>query len=101
MNYRKPSKNYDLFSAISKKRAQETQEVGILKLNKIIDWEGFRGLMEDVTGYSSKDNKKGGRPPFDPVLMLKILILQKYSKMIDRVWDLVPFMGSMIFSLMS
>jgi IS5 family transposase len=84
MNYRKPSKNHDLFSALSKKRDQETQEVGILKLNKIIDWADFRGLMEEVAGYSSKDKKKGGRPPFDPVLMLKILILQKYYGLSDE-----------------
>lgn len=84
MNYRKPSKNHDLFSALSKKRDQETQEVGILKLNKIIDWEGFRALMEEVAGYSSRDKKKGGRPPFDPVLMLKILVLQKYYGLSDE-----------------
>ncbi len=50
MNYRKLSKNYDLFSALSKKRDQETQEVGVLKLNKMIDWEGFRGLREEIAG---------------------------------------------------
>jgi IS5 family transposase len=84
MNYRQPSKNHDLFSALSKKRVQESQEVGILKLNKIIDWEGFRDLMEEVAGYRAKDKKKGGRPPFDPVLMLKILILQKYYGLSDE-----------------
>ena len=84
MRYRQPSKNYDLFSALSKKRNQETQEIGILKLNNIINWESFRGLMEEVTGYNSKDKKKGGRPPFDPVLMLKILILQKYYGLSDE-----------------
>jgi len=84
MNYRQPSKNHDLFSALSKKRVQETQEVGILKLNNIIDWESFRDLMEEIAGYSAKDQKKGGRPPFDPVLMLKLLILQKYYGLSDE-----------------
>lgn len=58
MNYRKSHKNYDLFSALSKKQDLENPEVGILKLYKIIDWEGFRGLMEEITRCNSKDMKK-------------------------------------------
>jgi len=64
MSYRDPKKNYDLFSALSKSRKQSERAIGIMKLKSIIDWEG--------------DAKKGGLPPFDPVLMLKVLIIQKF-----------------------
>lgn len=84
MSYRDPKKNYDLFSALSKSREQSEREIGILKLKSIIDWEGFRPLLEEVSGYSLKNKKKGGRPPFDPVLMLKVLILQKYYGLSDE-----------------
>ena len=78
MSYRDPKKNYDLFSALSKSREQSLREIGILKLKNIIDWEAFRPLLEEVCGYTQKNKKDGGRPPFDPVLMLKVLVLQKY-----------------------
>lgn len=84
MSYRDPKKNYDLFSALSKSHEQSEREIGILKLKAIIDWEWFRPLMEEICGYSQKDKKKGGRPPFDPILMLKILILQKYYGLSDE-----------------
>lgn len=84
MSYRDPKKDYDLFSALSKSREQFEREIGILKLKAVIDWEAFRPLMEDICGYSQKDGKKGGRPPFDPILMLKILILQKYYGLSDE-----------------
>ena len=84
MSYRDPKKNYDLFSALSKSREQSEREIGIMKLKAVIDWEGFRPLLEEVCGYAQKDAKKGGRPPFDPVLMLKVLILQKYYGLSDE-----------------
>lgn len=45
-------------------------------LNERIDWEYFRGVLEQKLNYS--DGKKGGRPPFDPILMLKVVVLQRY-----------------------
>lgn len=88
MSYRDPKKNFDLFSALSKSREQSEREIGILKLKHTIDWEGFRPLLEEVSGYTQKNKKKGGRPPFDPVLMLKVLILQKYYGLSDERTEL-------------
>lgn len=48
----------------------------------------FRGLLEEVTGYNTKDVSKGGRPPFDPVFMLKVLILQKYYGLSDEATEI-------------
>ena len=50
----------------------------INKLNKVIDWELFRKELESLLGYDQRDEHKGGRPPFDPVFMLKVLVLQTY-----------------------
>ena len=40
----------------------------------IIDFEGFRAVLDKALARS--DRSRGGRPPFDPVLMFKILVLQ-------------------------
>lgn len=57
---------------------------GINKLNAVMDWELFREELESVLGYDNRDPKRGGRPPFDAVLMLKVLVLQKYYGLSDE-----------------
>jgi hypothetical protein len=66
-----------LFSAIEHEQAVAAKTTGILKLCELIPRECFRPLLEDLTGYATRDWSKGGKPPFDPVLMLKVLVLQK------------------------
>ena len=44
----------------------------------------FREQLESILGYDERDPKRGGRPPFDAVLMLKILVLQKYYGLSDE-----------------
>ncbi len=39
-----------------------------------VDFEVFRPDLDKALAYS--DGSKGGRPPFDPVLMFKILVIQ-------------------------
>lgn len=51
------------------------------QLNKHIDFELFRPLLE--TGLSTLAKGKGGRPPYDYVLLFKILILQRYYNLSD------------------
>ena len=82
-NYRKQDKGGNLFSAIEHQQAVARREIGILKLREIIDWESFRPLLEEISGYAGRDWSKGGQPPFDPVFMLKVLILQKYHGLSD------------------
>ena len=84
MKYRNPKKDSDLFSMIDHQR-EITQTVrGINKLNDVIDWELFRPELESLLGYDDRDLSKGGRPPFDPVFMLKVLVLQKYHNLSDE-----------------
>ncbi|MFN6088888.1 MAG: transposase, partial [Cyclobacteriaceae bacterium] len=54
------------------------------KLRAHIDFEFYRKPLED---YFKKDivksENKGGRPPYDYVLMFKIVILQRYYNLSD------------------
>jgi hypothetical protein len=51
------------------------------RLNKGIDFEMFRSLLEKSLNKLSKG--AGGRPPYDYVLMFKIMILQRYYNLSD------------------
>lgn len=53
----------------------------LVKLNKYIDFELFRSLLEDKLTRVPKG--KGGRLPYDYVLLFKILILQRYYNLSD------------------
>ncbi len=81
--YRKQYNGGTLFSAIEHQQAVAAKTNGILKLRDLIDWESFRPLMEELTGYATRDWSRGGKPPFDPVFMLKVLVLQKYHGLSD------------------
>ena len=72
-----------LFSAIEHEQAVAAKTTGIPKLRELILWESFRPLLEELTGYATRDWSKGGKPPFDPVLMLKVLVLQKFHGLRD------------------
>lgn len=72
-----------MFSAMEHEEAVGRKNTGILKLRDIIPWESFRLLLEEVTGYDKRDWSKGGKPPFDPVLMFKVLVLQKFHGLSD------------------
>jgi len=52
------------------------------KLSKGIDFEVFRTLLTD--NLSKLPKGAGGRPPYDYVLMFKILILQRYYNLSDE-----------------
>lgn len=54
----------------------------LAKLDKVIDWEMFRKSIEEALYVEPKG--AGGRPPFDKLMMFKILILQKYYNLSDE-----------------
>jgi len=72
------------------------------KLNKGVDFEMFRLLLED--GLSKEPSGKGGRPPYDYVLMFKIMILQRYYNLSDdqveyQINDRMSFMRFLDLSI--
>jgi len=65
------------------------------KLNKYIDWQIFRPVLNQV--FEKENKGKGGRPPYDYVMMFKILILQRYYNISDesveyQILDRLSFM---------
>jgi transposase, IS5 family len=51
------------------------------RLAAVVDFEVFRGDLERA--LSRSDRSKGGRPPYDPVLMFKVLVLQTLYTLSD------------------
>lgn len=47
-----------------------------------VDFEAFRSELEKALAYAT--GAKGGRPPYDPVLMLKILVIQAANGLSDE-----------------
>ena len=54
----------------------------LYKLDKIIDWEMFKEPIE--TALHKEPKAPGGRPPYDKLMMFKIIILQKYYNLSDE-----------------
>lgn len=54
----------------------------LVALNKHIDFETFRPFLAERLTFKG-DKIKGGRPPHDPVLMFKVLILQSLYNLSD------------------
>lgn len=52
------------------------------KLNALVQWEIFRNPLAKALKRS--DGAKGGRPPYDPVMMFKITVLQALSGLVGR-----------------
>lgn len=53
------------------------------KLNEFIDWEIFATPLNEAFKNDHKDNSKGGRPPFNKLLMFKALIIQSLYNLSD------------------
>jgi IS5 family transposase len=52
----------------------------LIKINELIDWEMFRKPIEIAI---RKDMTRGGRPPYDSVMMFKITMLQQWYGLSD------------------
>ena len=52
------------------------------RLSAVLDFELFRGPL--VASLRRGPRNKGGRPPFDPVQMFKILVLQALYSLSDE-----------------
>ena len=64
-------------------RLNELSKLGdpLEKLNKFVNWEDLRKMLTKIFKKDAKG--PGGRPPFDYVMMFKILILQKLYNIAD------------------
>jgi IS5 family transposase len=65
------------------------------KLNAVVPWEAFR--KPRAKALKRSDDAKGGRPPFDPVMMFKIMVVQALYGLSDdhaefQIQDRLSFM---------
>lgn len=51
------------------------------KLNRYINWEDFRSIIDQA--FRETEPSHEGRPPFDRVMMFKVLVLQKMYNLSD------------------
>jgi transposase, IS5 family len=70
-------KQAGLFSLSDHLRRLSANDDPLEELGWIVDFEGCRPVLENALAYS--DGAKGGRPPYDPLVMFKILILAAQS----------------------
>jgi len=73
----------------------EAYNHALAKINRVIDFEHFRSTLNELRNQERKSN--AGRPPFDLVLMFKILILQSLYNLSDaqtefQIADRISFM---------
>lgn len=54
----------------------------LVRLAEVVDFELFRGELDAALARS--DRSKGGRPPYDAVLMFKVLVLQTLYTLSDE-----------------
>jgi transposase, IS5 family len=74
------------------------------KLSKHIDFEVFRKTLEGYFGFKEREPSRAGRRPYDPVMMFKILVLQRYYNLSDdaieyAILDRLSFMRFLGLSL--
>jgi transposase len=50
-------------------------------ISRVVDFEVFRPTLEKALAYG--DGAKGGRPPYDPVVMFKVLVLAAQNTVSD------------------
>ena len=64
-------------------RLEKLSQLGdsLERLNKVVNWETFRPTLNKV--FKKEAKGAGGRPPFDYVLMFKILVLQRIYNLSD------------------
>lgn len=85
-------------------RLKEISQLGdpLEKLNKVIDWESIRHSLKKI--FKKEAKGPGGRPPYDYVLMFKVLILQRLYGISDaqaeyQIKDRLSFMRFLGLSL--
>ena len=82
----------DFFKSYLLRQAyKEVERLGdrLAEAEPLIDWEAFRPTL---AGIYMNDGPQGGRPNTDPVLMVKMLVLQQCRDFMS--WSARPRTGS-------
>ena len=57
----------------------------LVRIDELVDWEVFRPTLQTIRDKQRKSN--AGRPPFDAVLMFKILVVQSLYNLSDEATE--------------
>jgi transposase, IS5 family len=79
------TKSKGLFDEQFREQKLGTMRDPLVTLNQIIHWEDFRPIID--TSFPVIDPTKGGRPPYDRVMMFKVLILQRIYNLSDEATE--------------
>ena len=82
MHYKTGENQGGLFDYQQRCRELAARGTGLDRLNAAVDWAAFRPVLAAHLAYG--DGAAGGRPAWDPVLMFKVLVLQKYHGLSDE-----------------
>lgn len=96
MIYKKRNHQKGMFDEAEKLESLNNYRDPLSKINSVIDFEIFRKELEVLTEYKIREPKKGGRPAYDVVLMLKVLIIQHLYNLSDdetefQIFDRLSF----------
>lgn len=78
-----PPRPLGLLDQDTRYRKLESLGDPLVMLNEIVPWSIFREPLEAARGKPG-DPRKGGRPPYDAVLMFKILVLREWYALSDE-----------------
>lgn len=82
MNYKSGQQQGGLFDYQERREQLRRLATPLDQLNEQMDWELFRLELESHLDYRA--GAQGGRPPWCPVLMFKVLVLQKYCDLSEE-----------------
>jgi hypothetical protein len=76
-----PFGNPGLFDAFVQSLDVAAFETPLMRVGKLVQWEVFDPLIQSAVIREPKG--PGGRPRFDPMLMFKVLVLQRLHGLAD------------------
>ncbi|HUR44396.1 MAG TPA: IS5 family transposase [Candidatus Saccharimonadales bacterium] len=82
MKFKKGQAQGGLFDYHERREALSEKATPLDRLNEHIDWELFRADLEGHLAY--KSGSQGGAYPWCPVLMFKVVVLQKYYELSEE-----------------
>ena len=71
-----------LFDVDARLRELSAKGDDLERVNSLVDFEAFRPELEQAVPRA--DRSRGGRPPYDHVLMFRVLILQASHSLSDE-----------------
>lgn len=86
MSHIMPPSDPGLFDYQDHMTALAARQTSLDRLNQVVRWDDFEPVLQGV--FRTEAPERGGRPRFDPLLMFKILVLQRTYNLSDEATEL-------------